>query len=566
MYKHWLLEIAIFLTILTILAIPMGEYMAKVFTNQRNILSPIMLPVENYLYKLFKIDAREDMNWKVFALNFFWFNLIGIIFLFLLQLAQGFLPLNPEHFGAIRWDTALNAAISYVTNTNWQPYPIESTLSYLTQMLGFSLQNFVAVASGMAVSIAFINAFVRKNTKELGNFWVYLTKSLLYILLPLALILSILFLAQGCPDNLNPYTHAVTLEGNEQIIAQGPVASQIGAKVLGGGGGYFTANAAHPYENPTPFTDYLMIFSFLILAAAFPFTFGAMTNNRASGWAIFIAMMLLFILFLGVAIWSESQGNPLLAKLGLINGANMEGKEVRLGVLSSVMFCTSSAAASAGAVNAALDSLMPITGLICLLHMALGGVGFGCAGLGLVMMLFYAMLAMFLIGLMIGRTPEIYGKKLGSYEMIMINLMLFLPGALQLIFGAIAAATNIGTATLTSHSPHGLTQIAYTYISTIVNNGSAFNEFKTDNLFYNLTTGFGMFIGRAIVIVCTLATAGSIAAKKISPQVSCFATTNLLFIFVLLAVILVFGVSIFLPIVVLGPIMEHLAILKGQVF
>lgn len=566
MYKHWLLEIAIFLTILTILAIPMGEYMAKVFTGQRNILSPVMLPIENYLYKLFKIDAHEDMDWKGFAINFFWFNLIGVIFLFLLQLTQGYLPFNPEKFGAIRWDTALNAAISYVTSTNWQPYPIESTLSYLTQMLGFSLQNFIALASGMAVSIAFINAFVRKNTKGLGNFWVYLTRSLLYILLPLALVLSIIFLSQGCPDNLNPYTHVKTLEGKQQIIAQGPVASQIGIKVLGGGGGYFTANAAHPYENPTPFTDYLMIFSFLILAAAFPFTFGAMTNNRANGWAIFITMLLLFILFLGIAVWSESKGNPLLTKLGLIHGSNMEGKEVRLGVLSSVMFCTSSAAASAGTVNAALDSFMPITGLICLLHMALGGVGFGCAGLGLVMMLFYAMLAMFLIGLMIGRTPEIYGKKLGSYEMIMINLMLFLPGALQLIFSAIAAVTDIGTTTLTNHSPHGITQIAYTAISTIVNNGSAFNEFKTNTLFYNLTTGLGMLVGRAIVIICTLATARSLVQKKISPQVSCFATTNLLFIFVLLVVILVFGVSIFLPIAVLGPVMEHLDIFAGKVF
>lgn len=566
MDKHWLFEIAIFLTLLTIIAIPVGEYMAKVFTGKSNVLSPIIAPIENYLYQLFKIDPHEDMDWKGFAVNFLWFNLIGILFLFLLQLVQGYLPFNPEKFGAVRWDTALNAAISYVTNTNWQPYPIESTISYLTQMLGFSFQNFVATASSMAVSVAFINAFVRKNTRGLGNFWVYLTRSLLYILLPLALILSIIFLSQGCPDNLNPYTCVKTLEGKQQLIAQGPVASQIGIRVLGGGGGYFTANAAHPYENPTPFTDYLMIFSFLILAAAFPFTFGAMTNNRANGWTIFIAMLLLFILFLGVAIWSESKGNPLLANLGLNDGANMEGKEVRFGILSSVMFCVSSAAASAGAMSAALDSLMPITGLICLLHAALGGVGFGCAGIGLVIMLFYAMLTMFLIGLMIGRTPEIYGKKLGSYEMIMINIMLFLPGALELTFGAIAAATNISETTLINHSPHGVTQIAYTFISTIVNNGSAFNEFKTNNLFYNLATGLGMLAGRAIVIVCALATAGSIVQKKISPQISCLASTNLLFIFILLAVILVFGVSIFLPIAVLGPVMEHLTIFAGQVF
>ena len=566
MYKHWLLEIAIFLIILTICAIPMGEYLAKVFTNQRNLLSPLVLPLENYLYRLCKLDARTEMNWREFASAFFWFNLIGVIFLWLLQLAQGFLPLNPEHLGAIRWDTALNAAISYITNTNWQPYPTEATLSYLTQMLGFSLQNFFALASSMAVAIAFMNAFIRKNTRELGNFWVYLTKSLLYVLLPLALILSLLFLAQGCPDNLNPYVHATTLEGKQQVIAQGPVASQVGIKVLGGGGGYFTANAAHPYENPTPFTDYLTMFACLILAAAFPFAFGAMTNNRANGWAIFITMLLLFILFLGVAVWSESQGNPLLAKLGLIHGANMEGKEVRLGMLSSTMFCTSSSAATAGMANAALDSFMPLTSLICLLHLALGGVGFGCAGLGLVMMLFYAMLAMFLIGLMIGRTPEIYGKKLGPLEMIMVNLVLFLPGALQIIFSAIAATIDTNTTPIAAHSPHSLTQIAYTYISTIVNNGSAFNGLPTNDLFYNLTTGLGMLLGRAIMIICTLATAGSLAAKKISPPISCFATTNLLFISVLLAVILVFGISTFLPIAVLGPIMEHLAILKGQVF
>ena len=378
----------------------------------------------------------------------------------------------------------------------------------------------------MAAAVAFINAFIRKNSIGIGNFWVYLTRSLFYILLPLAIILSLVLVSQGCIDNFHPYVHAQTLEGKEQIIAQGPVASQIAIKHLGtSGGGFFTANSAHPYENPTPFTDYLELLSMLIIAAAFPFAFGALVKNRAQGWAIFIAMMLLFVIGLGFAMWSESHGNPLLAKLGIHN-VNMEGKEMRLGTLASVVFSSASTATSTGAMNASLDSLMPLTGLVCIFNMAIGGVIFGGVGSGFIGMLFYGILAMFLIGLMIGRTPEIYGKKLEPYEMVITVIALFLPCIFQLILSAIAAATNIGIASLENPASHGLSEIIYTYASSISNNGSAFMGLNANVPFYNLTTGFAMLFGRCITIISALAIAGSMVQKKINPPIARFPTTS----------------------------------------
>lgn len=567
MSQTWLFQVAIFLFVLTAIAISFGEYMAKVFSSERNFLSPILVPVENFLYRIFGVDPREDMDWKTFTVNLLLFNLIGLVAIFLLQEVQGLLPLNPEKLKAVRWDTAVNAAISFVTNTDWQPYKSESTMSYLTQMLGLSLQNFLSAATGIAAAVAFINAFIRKNSIGIGNFWVYLTRSLLYILLPLAIILSLVLVAQGCIDNFHPYVHAQTLEGKEQIIAQGPVASQIAIKHLGtSGGGFFAANSAHPYENPTPFTDYLELLSMLIIAAAFPFAFGALVKNRAQGWAIFIAMMLLFVIGLGFAMWSESHGNPLLAKLGIHNGLNMEGKEMRLGTLASVVFSSASTATSTGAMNASLDSLMPLTGLVCIFNMVIGGVIFGGVGSGFIGMLFYGILAMFLIGLMIGRTPEIYGKKLEPYEMIITIIALFLPCVFQLILSAIAAATNIGVASLGNPAPHGLSEIIYTYASSISNNGSAFMGLNANVPFYNLTTGFAMLFGRCIIIISALAIAGSLVQKKINPPIARFPTTGSLFVFVLVTVVLINGALTFFPVLVLGSILEHLSILAGKTF
>ncbi|CAL7960583.1 K(+) transporting P-type ATPase subunit KdpA [Gammaproteobacteria bacterium] len=567
MFQTWLFQIAMFLFVLTVIAIPFGEYIAKVFAGERTFLSPVFVPVERFLYKIFGVDPHEDMDWKTFTVNLLLFNLVGLVALFLLQEVQGFLPLNPEKLKAVRWDTAINVAISFVTNTDWQSYKSETTMSYLTQMLGLGLQNFLSAATGMAAAVAFINAFIRKNTVGIGNFWVYLTRSLIYILLPLAIAVALVLIAQGCVDNFQPYVHVQTLEGKEQIIAQGPAASQIAIKHLGtSGGGFFTANSAHPYENPTPFTDYLELLSLLIIAAAFPFAFGAFVNNRAQGWAIFIAMMLLFIMGLSFALWSEFHGNPLLTKLGVHHGLNMEGKEERFGTLASVIFASASTATSTGAMNASLDSLMPLTGLITFFNIAIGGVVFGGVGCGFIGMLFYGILAMFLIGLMIGRTPEIYGKKLEPYEMIVTVIVLFLPCIFQLILSAIAATTSIGIASLGNPSPHGLSEIIYTYASSVSNNGSAFMGLESNIPFYNLTTGFAMLFGRFIAIVCALAIAGSMVQKKINAPTARFPTASPLFVFVLVSVVLIIGALTFFPVLVLGPVLEHLYILDGQTF
>jgi potassium-transporting ATPase potassium-binding subunit len=567
MLESCFFQIVIFLFVLTILAIPLGEYMAKVFSNEQTFLSPVLAPVENFLYRIFGVDPSEDMDWKTFAINVLIFNLIGLVVLFLLQEVQNFLPLNPQKFKAVRWDTAINAAISFVTNTNWQSYKSEMTMSYLTQMLGFSLQNFLSAGTGIAIAIAFINAFVRKSTEGLGNFWVYFTRSIIYVLLPLAVILSVFLVSQGCIENLKPYVHVQTLEGKEQIIAQGPAASQIAIKHLGtNGGGFFSANSSHPYENPTPLTDYLEILSMLLIAAAFPFVFGALKNNRAQGWAIFIAMMTLFIIGLSFAVWSEMHGNPLLTKLGIQDGINMEGKEVRFGSLASAFFSSVTTATSTGAVNASHGSLMPLTSLVALFNMAIGEVIFGGVGVGFIGMIFYAMLTMLLIGLMIGRTPELYGKKLEPYEMIVTIIALFLPCILQLILSAIAAANNVGVAAIGGQIPHSLSEILYTYASGVGNNGSALGGLESNTIFYNLTTGFAMLFGRFITLASALAVAGSIVQKKVNPTTSQFPTTNGLFIFVLMLVVIVVGSLTFFPVFVLGPILEHLNILAGQTF
>jgi potassium-transporting ATPase potassium-binding subunit len=351
-FGSWILQLGVFLVILTGLALAFGEYMAQVFDGKRNILSPVFAPVEKVLYKFCGIKPEEEMDWKSYTINFLIFNLIGLVFLFLLQEMQQFLPFNPDKFGAVRWDTALNAAISYVTNTNWQSFSIESSMSYFTRVFGFSLQNFLSAASGIAVAVAFIRGFVRKSTYQLGNFWVILTRTFLYILLPLAFVLSLILVSQGVVQNFHPSVEAHTLEGNTQLISEGPAASQIAIKHLGtNGGGFFNANSAHPFENPTPLTDYLEIFALLLIAAAFPFAFGAMMGNRKQGWTIFSVMMILYLLVLGVALWAEFHGNPLLEKIGIHYGLNMEGKEVRFGDLSPVVFAISTTATSTGAVN-----------------------------------------------------------------------------------------------------------------------------------------------------------------------------------------------------------------------
>ncbi|MCE5212614.1 MAG: potassium-transporting ATPase subunit KdpA [Deltaproteobacteria bacterium] len=552
----------------TALAFPLGEFMAKVFNGSKTFLSPVIAPLERVLYRLFGVDEKEEMSWQTYALCLIIFNIIGIIIVFILQIIQGKLPLNPQKLGSVWWDTALNTAVSFGTNTNWQSYSGEQTMSHLTQMLGLTVQNFFSAAIGITVIIALIRGFVRKSSGSIGNFWVDLTRSILYVLIPLVMIWSLLLVSQGVVQTFSGSVTAQTLEGSRQTIAVGPVASQEAIKEIGtNGGGFFNANSAHPFENPTPLTDFLEILGLLLVPMALPFTLGAMLKNRRQGAAIFAAMLILYLAGLGVFAWSEMQGNPLLQKVGVINGLNMEGKEVRSGIINSVLFAQSTTATSCGAVNSMHDSMMPLSGLVLMFNMAIGEVIFGGVGTGLIGMLSYAMLTMFLAGLMIGRTPELMGKKLELFEMVMSVIIILSPAILLLLLSGIAVTTRAGLASLGNSGPHGLSEIIYAFASTSGNNGSAFAGLNANTVFYNLTTSGAMLVGRFSTIIPALAIAGSLANKKIVPaSIATFPTTGLLFILMLIGVILVVGALTFFPVFTLGPLLEHLLMMTGKMF
>lgn len=579
-----LLQLTLFLSILTIIALALGEYMAKVFKGEKTLFSFVLRPIEKLLYKLFSIDETTEMDWKTYSFSLIILSVLGIIGLFALQELQNLLPLNPQSLGAVRWDTAINTAVSFVTNTNWQAYGGEGAMSYLTQMLGMTVQNFLSAAVGLAVAIAFLRAFTKTNAGNypppqpspsggegvpatIGNFWVDLTRAIIYILLPLSILYSVVFVSQGTIQNLSHYTKAKTLQGQEQIIAQGPVATQEAIKLLGtNGGGFFNANSSHPYENPNPVTDYMQILGLLMISAALPFTFGALLNNRKQGWAIFSAMAILYLIGLAVALWSEFHGNPFLSKLGIEHGLNMEGKEVQFGILNSVLFGQSTTVTSCGAVNAMHDSFMPITGLVLMFNMMVGEVIFGGVGSGLVGMILYAILTMFLVGLMIGRTPEIFGKKLEPFEMIMAVIALVLPSVIQLIFGAIASTHDIGLSSLNNAGPHGLSEIIYAFASGAGNNGSAFAGLNANTPFYNLTIAFAMLVGRFGTLIPSLAIAGSLIKKRFVPDEAKFPTASPLFVVMLVSVVIIVGALTFFPVMVLGPILEKLLMSAGGLF
>ena len=563
-----ILFITIFLGVLIGLAVPMGNYMAAVFSGRRTLMTPLLRPLEHLIYRLCMVRESEEVSWKRYSLAFLIFNGIGFVTLFVLQIMQGRLPLNPMGFGPVRWDTALNTAISFVTNTNWQAYGGETTMSYFTQMLGMTVQNFVSSAVGIAVLLPLIRAFTYKLKKTIGNFWVDMTRSVLYVLLPLSIILAVLLVSQGVVQTFHPYIKAETLEGTEQLIAVGPAASQIAIKELGSnGGGFFNANSAHPFENPTPISNALELFAILLIPAALPFAFGKMVNNRRQGFAIFAAMMVLFIMGLCATLAAEWNGNPLLLKAGVKDGINMEGKEVRFGIGQSVLWGQATTVTSNGSVNSMHDSAMPLTGLLYMFNMAIGEVIFGGVGVGLIGMLMYAILAMFLAGLMIGRTPEFLGKKLESGEMIMAVMVIVAPAISSLIFAAIAVTTKTGLASLNNGGPHGLSEILYAFFSAAGNNGSAFAGLNANTVFYNLTLSFVMLVGRFMTILPALAIAGSLALKKTVPPTSAtFPTASPLFIALLVGVVIVVGALTFFPALVLGPFLEHLMILAGHTF
>jgi K+-transporting ATPase ATPase A chain len=494
---------------------------------------------------------------------------VGLIVLYLLQRLQGSLPFNPEGMGAVKPDSAFNTAASFTTNTNWQGYAGESTMSYLTQMAGLAYHNFVSAASGIAVALALIRGIARRRADTVGNFWVDMVRANLYVLLPVSIVGALVLVWQGVPQNLNDYVHATTLEGMAQTIAQGPVASQEIIKELGtNGGGFFNANSAHPYENPNAITNLIEMLAILAIPAALTYTFGRMVGNTRQGWALFAAMSLIFLAGVAIAYWAESQANPALRNLGIDQAVgNLEGKEARFGVPLSALWAVITTVTSCGAVNSMHDSFNALGGLVPLANIQLGEVVFGGVGTGLTGMLFFALLAVFLAGLMVGRTPEYLGKKVQAYEVKMVALAILIFPAAILAFTAVAAVTDWGTDTLNNAGPHGFSEMLYAFSSGSGNNGSAFAGLGANTGFYNSALGFAMLIGRFLIIIPTLAVAGSLARKQpVPPSLGTFPTTGALWVGLLVGVVLIVGLLTFFPALALGPIVEHLLANKGVTF
>jgi len=569
------LQILTFVVLIFALTKPLGAYMARVFQDEKTWLSPLLSPLERAIYRLSGVDPSAEQRWTGYAAAALLFNLAGMVLLYALQRLQGFLPFNPQGFGPVAPDLAFNTAASFTTNTNWQAYAGESTMSYLTQMAGLTVQNFVSAATGIAVAVAFIRGLARRSADAIGNFWVDLVRATLYVLLPISVVVALFFVWQGMPQNLNPYVQATTLEGTPQVIAQGPVASQEVIKLLGtNGGGFFNANSAHPYENPTPLTNLLEMILIFAIPSGLTYTFGRMVGDTRQGWAVWAAMLILFLAGVAVALPVEQGGNPLLSQIGvdqsvspLQAGGNLEGKEVRLGISASVLFAVVTTAASCGAVNAFFDSFLPLAGAVPLFNIQLGEVIFGGVGSGLYGMLIFAILAVFIAGLMVGRTPEYLGKKIESFEMKMAMLFVLAGPASILIFTAWASVVPYGVGSILNPGPHGFSEILYAYSSGTGNNGSAFAGLSANTLFYNVTIGLAMLIGRFVMMVPVLAIAGSLARKpRVPPSLGTMPTHTPLFVGLLVGTVLIVGALNFFPALALGPIVEHLLLGVGRTF
>ncbi|EEQ93694.1 potassium-transporting ATPase subunit KdpA [Brucella intermedia] len=561
------IQILVFCGIIILLVKPLGGYMTRVFNGERTFLSPILVPAERGLYRLAGTSEREEQHWTTYTVSLLLFNLAGFLLLYVLQRVQGSLPFNPMGMSNVPADLAFNTTASFVTNTNWQNYGGESTLSYVTQMAGLTVQNFVSAATGVAIAIALIRAFSRKSMKTLGNFWVDLTRCTLYILLPLCVLLTLAFVSLGVPQTIGAYAEATTLEGARQVIALGPVASQLAIKMLGtNGGGFFNANSAHPFENPDAISNLIQMVAIFAIGASLTNVFGRMVGNERQGWAIFAAMGILFVAGVAVCYWAEATGNPLIHALG-IDGGNMEGKETRFGIAMSALFAVVTTAASCGAVIAMHDSMMALGGMIPMINMMLGEIIIGGVGAGFYGIVLFVVVAIFVAGLMVGRTPEYLGKKIEAKEVKMAMLaVLCLPLSI-LGFTAIASVLPTGLASIANPGPHGFSEILYAYTSGTANNGSAFGGLSGNTPWYNITIGLAMLMGRFLVIIPALAIAGSLVAKKAAPQsAGTFPTTGPLFVGLLIGVILVVGGLIFFPALALGPVAEHFAMIKGQMF
>lgn len=579
MTSNALFQMVLYVGVLLACVVPLGRYMTMVFTGRIPGLENVLGPVESLFYRLCGVRREDEMTWKQYSLAIIAFSVIGILFGYVLQRMQGVLPLNPAGMAGVSPDSSFNTAISFVTNTNWQGYGGESTMSYLTQMLFLNVQNFVSAAVGIAVVVALARGFSRKNSTTIGNFWVDMTRSVMYVLLPLSLLLAIVLVSQGVVQTFDnyasvdlkePVTNAEGEAVTTQTIALGPAASQIAIKQLGtNGGGFFNVNSAHPLENPTPWSNFLQMISILLIPAALCYTFGEMVGDTRQGWAILLAMTFVFVGFLGLTYFFEQAGNPTLAGLGvdqtaseLQSGGNMEGKETRFGIANSVIWATATTAASNGSVNSMHDSYTPLGGMVSMVLMQLGEVIFGGAGSGLYGMVVFAIVAVFISGLMVGRTPEYIGKKIGAYEMKMASLVILAPCAMVLVGTAIAVSAEQGRATIFNPGAHGFSEVLYAFSSASNNNGSAFAGLGANTPFYNGLLGLCMLVGRFWVMLPVLAIAGSLASKKIVPVGSgTLPTQTPLFVFLLISIVMLVGALSFLPSLALGPIVEHLMLI-----
>jgi K+-transporting ATPase ATPase A chain len=561
------IQIALFCAVVLALVKPLGLYMTRVFTGERTLLSPVLGPVERGLYRIAGLDARQEQSWFGYAGAFVAFHVFGFLVLYAVLRLQAALPLNPAEQAAVAPDLAFNTAVSFLTNTNWQNYGGESTLSYLSQMLGLTTQNFLSAASGIAVAVALIRGFSRASARTVGSFYVDLTRCTLYVLLPLCVVSTLFLVSQGVPQTLGASIEATTLEGTKQTIAVGPVASQVAIKMLGtNGGGFFNANAAHPFENPSALSNFVQMVSIFALGAALTNVFGRMVGDERQGWAILGAMGVLFLAGVAVCYASEAAGSPVLNGLGL-SGGNLEGKEVRFGIAASALFAVVTTAASCGGVNAMHDSFTALGGMIPLVNMQLGEIIVGGVGAGLYGMLVFVIVAIFVAGLMVGRTPEYLGKKIEAREVKMAMLAILCLPLMMLGLTALATVLPAGLAGPANAGPHGFSEILYAYTSAAANNGSAFGGLTGNTLFYNTTLALGMLVGRFFVIIPALAIAGSLAAKKTVPaSAGTFPTHGGLFVGLLVGVILIVGGLTFFPSLALGPVVEHLAGAAGQTF
>ena len=583
-------QIAIFLGAVLAVTKPMGLFMARVFEQKKTFLDPVLRPLERLLYRLTGVDEQHEMKWTEYGISMLLFSGVSMLVLYFIQRAQTILPFNPQKLSAVAPDLAFNTAASFTTNTNWQAYTPETTMSYFTQMAGLAYHNFVSAAVGIALAIAFIRGIARREKQTIGNFWVDMTRTILWVLLPVCIIFALALVSQGVVQNLKPYDTVKLLESQqvqktgpdgkpvtqtitEQVIAQGPVASQEAIKMYGtNGGGFFNANSAHPFENPTPFSNFLEMVSIFAIPAGLTYTLGKMTGSQRHGWAVWGAMAILFLAGVTTAYWAETQGNPLLKGVDqraslTQSGGNMEGKEVRFGMANSALFATITTDASCGAVNGVHDSYTPIGGMVPLVNIMLGEVVFGGVGAGMYGILIFVVLTVFIAGLMVGRTPEYLGKKIEAYDVKMAMLVVLVFPLVILVFAAVSVLAKFGTSSIANPGPHGFTEILYAFTSAAGNNGSAFAGLSANTLWYNTTMGVTMLIGRFFMIIPMLAVAGNLARKKyVPPSLGTFPVTTPLFTVLLVSVILIVGALTFFPALSLGPVLEHLLMAAGKTF